>query len=1134
MSDHYGSIAINGNSPVPPPEKQHEPTPKTPAPKKSFIFPLLIAVLIAGYLLGGTYIIPWVIQKYLPQYIENETGLNLSIRNVQLNPLNFQLTLEDITVDLQEPRAAEPLLTLQTLLIDLDFTSLIRSSYTCDKLTIENLQLNLIRYKDKHYNIPALSQFSKTEEKGDIINFAELPFLFSLNNIDIIKSRILFEDQVTDKKHIIEELQLAIPTLSNFDFQSKNYIQPHFSAIFNNSPIQLSGQAVQLEDNQGFQTQLSCSIKSLNLVPYFSYLPSSIPLSMSKGWADTTLEINFSPDKRQGNRLNIDIKMDVVDIEINGIENDFKVTVPVMKLDAMITPMGKVFHIKDIITRNIHLTGNTQHFQAALHKTFFPLQEKTTNPPTLQIDRFLTDQSRLTLLHPDSNSEWNDLQLTIKNYDSAAATGIIHISGNHSHNMGDFSWQATFLDSNTIQGKLLLNKFPAASLFQQLHPESKDIILGTATLSGDLNFYAPPDKPASYTLESAILQFQDLKLLHRNKPWLEAASVRFTRLSKTAEKYNLGNIFLKESKLTLNSDKLPPLFNHLFADQKHPLIKGIDFAGTLILSNNLNQKKPLRISDVHFQTNRLEDASTTENFAFSGHLAPEGIIKSKGVLNIAPLHVEANIAFSNIESKLFSPFWSRWPLLAHSKSSLHGKGIYSFPASSFQGDLRLTDSFLQTEAKTPLITWKSAELNSISCRFSPFSLQTESVTIDTPKFQWQRSADSPFQDFQKGVQHLTQKSLQADTLFPIEIKDLTVKNGSVTLVDRRVSPAWSTTITLLDARIKNFNTNKNGLAPFNLNGQLEDSAIDISGALALFDETLEARAKTRISNFPLNLFSKQLELIPVTTETTHVDLDLNMTEKQSLFDSKNTILLTNLQATSHDSDTALALAFLNDSNNSFPITIEISDSSHSLLKESIANFQTTVIKASYAPLLLDRSFKDLQDHNFISFQIGSNQINSDSKQQLSRYAELLSEHPRLSLTITGVADTKTDRAVLQKIEADKEQQRVNTINKEARAAYQERQKALAAVVPGKTLKEENIPKKDLVGYKPILARPVHIGDDILLKLAAERSLLVHDFFVHSLNISPQRLSIIKTTKLSDKTPANGTILSITTSEQNEE
>jgi outer membrane protein OmpA-like peptidoglycan-associated protein len=1143
MSDHYGSIAIKADPPVSPSGKQKKPARKRPAPDKNgkkksnrpFIIALLAFFLIASYFLTGIYLVPQAIKKYLPQYIYNNSGLTLALEHVQFNPINFQLTLEQLTADVPEFSASEPLLQVQSLFIDLDLTSLVRSTFACDKLTIENLQLNLIRFKDRHYNIPDLSHFSDTQDQGEIINFASLPFLFSLNNIDINESRIVFEDQLTDKTHVIEELQLAIPTLSNFSFQSENYIQPHFSAIINGSPIQLSGKAVQLSDNQGFQTKLSCSIQSLDLVPYFSYLPPSFPLTMSNGQANTTLQISFAPNKQQGDRLSIDINMDAINIEMNGKKNDLQITIPTMKLDAVVAPLGKRFHIKDMITKETHLKGSKEQVSSALQKFFFPIRKQGTSPPAITIDRFLTDQGHVTFLRSDkknktSVSEWNELQVSIKDFNSATTSGTIHISGEHGKEKGAFSWQGTFIESGKIHGNLLLSEFPADTLFQQLLPESKDAVHGIATFSGDLAFQSDKQNSLSYSLGSAILQFHNLKLTRKKNTWLKADAVHFTRLSRSDDRYNLGNIFLKNATLAINSSDLPPLLKHLFTEreQKNPLIKGIDFAGTLNIKRNSKQKKPLTISDIRFQTNRLEKASTTENFAFSGHFAPDGIIQAKGILNLAPTQIQANLAFSDIDAKALAPSFAKWPLLLHSKTTLHGKGIYRFPEPSFQGDLRLSDSLLQNKPKTPLITWESAEFNSVSCRFAPFSLQTESLLLITPQVHWQRSSFSPFQHIQKGLQSLFRDFSEKETLFPIEIKKINFKNASVSILDKRISPAWSTTVNTLEGRISNLNSHGNDLSPFTMTGMVEDSPFEFSGAADLFSAELEAHARMKISGFPLRELDKQLKSVPVIHDIATLELQLKMTESLSQFNSNNEMSIKNLRATSANSNTALALAFLKDTNDTFSFNVSIDDSSRSLVKESIASFQTTVIKASYAPLLLDRRFKDLQDKEFISFQPGSNKIDKSGRETLTRYAELLNEHPGLRLLITGMADEKKDRPVLLKAQKELEQQRIDKVNDRGLVEYRKKQREMSAVQPGNTLKEEDIPKEDLAGYTPLLPNPVHISDDELLELAKERSLIVYDYCAHSLDITPQRLTIKNRPILSGDTLSNGARIDIKT------
>lgn len=1128
MSDRYGSIAIGGDKPDLPSKKQRKPSAKRPAPSKRkkaqsnkpLWFALIAFFCIAFYFLAGIYLAPLAIQKYLPRYVENKTGLNLEIGRSQLNPINFQLTLEQIVADLPESQDKAPLLEIESLSIDLDLTALIRNTFACDKLTIENLQLNLTRYKDKSYNIPVLSNFSPMQQQGEIINFATLPFLFSLNNIAINDGRILFTDELTEKSHDIEKLQLAIPTVSNFSFQSKNYIKPHFSAIINGSPIQMSGEAVQLAEDQKFQTKLSCSIQSLDLVPYFSYLPSSFPLTLSQGRADTSLQIAFSPNKKKGSRLSIDIRMTAADLKLKEKNNGIEITVPDMKMDAALNPINKQLHVTNIITRKAHLHGKSEHLGSALQNLFGFLHNKAERPSDITIDQFLADQGQLSLT---DGSNWNSLQLSIKDFHSKKASGTIRLSGEQTQGKGSFSWQGKFTDFGKAEGKLLLNEFPAKMIFNQLlsdKSENKNI-QGSASFSGDLSFLAMDKSPPQHSIENGILQFHKLQLTQDKDTWLKSGSVRLTRLSRTEGRYNLGNIFLKETTLKLNTSKLPPLYSRLFTTTKRPLIQGIDFSGKIQIKGDTKQQKILQISGVHFQLNKLEKPSAVENFAFTGHLGTAGIIKAQGIFNIAPLELKTNIAFSDIDSSLLAPFFSKWPLLQNSTATLHGKGRYQFPQPSFQGDLRLSKTLLQRTSKTPLLRLDLAELTKLNCRFSPFSLQADTVLLDKAKLHWQRDKSSPFQAFHQGLHEIFRKDPEKNTLFPIVIKKTTITNSSITIVDRRLSPAWESTADKLHGRITNLNTTEKVPSSFTINGTMEGAAIALSGAITLLSNKAEGRANLKLTGFPLPALAQQLEQIPVKTDSARLDLNANMTESQSQFSSKNELLIKNLLPLSATSDTALALAFLKNPSGDFPFTVQTKNGEQSLLQESVAAFQTTVIKASYAPLLLDRKFKDLQDKDLIPFQIGTSTISSAGRGILSRYAELLEQHPGLSISLTGMADGKTDRAFLQQTLEAEEQQRVDKENSIGLAEYRKRQQAALAQKTGKTLQEEDIAKKDLAGYKPLLPKPVHVSDKALLALAKERILIAYDLMIHSLGIPPERIIVEKQEKITENTPSNG-------------
>ncbi len=49
--------------------------------------------------------------------------------------------------------------------------------------------------------------------------------------------------KVARKTHHVKDIELALPAISNFPYQSDTYIHPRFSAVVNGSPVKLTGEA---------------------------------------------------------------------------------------------------------------------------------------------------------------------------------------------------------------------------------------------------------------------------------------------------------------------------------------------------------------------------------------------------------------------------------------------------------------------------------------------------------------------------------------------------------------------------------------------------------------------------------------------------------------------------------------------------------------------------------------------------------------------------------------------------------------------------------------------------------------------------------------------------------------------------
>ena len=84
--------------------------------------------------------------------------------------------------------------------------------------------------------------------------------------------------------------------------------------------------------------------------------------------------------------------MTAADLELKEKNNGIEITVPDMKMDAVLSPTNKQLHITNIITRKAHLRGNTEQLGVALQNLFNSLHNNTEKSTIITIDQFLADQ----------------------------------------------------------------------------------------------------------------------------------------------------------------------------------------------------------------------------------------------------------------------------------------------------------------------------------------------------------------------------------------------------------------------------------------------------------------------------------------------------------------------------------------------------------------------------------------------------------------------------------------------------------------------------------------------------------------------------------------------------------------------
>jgi len=237
--------------------------------------------------LFSAFILPIIIKSQAEKGILQATGRVARIESVRFNPFGMTLTLQGFK--LLEADAKTPFVQFGSLRVSLSSASLFRFAPVVDELSLDKLQVGLVRTAANRYNfsdiLDRLAAQPKKEKSGTP--------RFSINNILLQGSSIDFDDRAVTgaKKHTIRDLQLTIPFISTIPYLSEQYTDPKFAAVINGARFSFNGKSKPLA--KSMETDLNIKLTDLDLPHYLAYLPAQIPLKLHSGKLSLDLAVAY-------------------------------------------------------------------------------------------------------------------------------------------------------------------------------------------------------------------------------------------------------------------------------------------------------------------------------------------------------------------------------------------------------------------------------------------------------------------------------------------------------------------------------------------------------------------------------------------------------------------------------------------------------------------------------------------------------------------------------------------------------------------------------------------------------------------------------------------------------------------------
>nr|WP_240192136.1 DUF748 domain-containing protein [Desulforhopalus vacuolatus] len=860
------------------------------------------------------------------------------------------------------------------------------------------------------------------------MDFSELPFYFSLNNIEIENSSLLFSDIPSGQTHSVDQISLHLPTISNFNWELPRYVTPAFSAVVDGTPVEIQSRG------KGENAVLSTRIHNFDIAKYDKFIPRQIPFHVSSGILNGTVEIAFhSPDTDNHRTLNLIFAVNAADLTLTAREGVEKISLHTAQLIGNYNSIANTLTLEKASLFSPDITASLPDAGFYMH-ALFPTPGKAastgtsgnsnniipeTNIFTLVVKQFKLSRGTLLLQGETHADRWKDISLNAENL----FADTCHKADAPSTASGNFDLTATrdVKIARKIGGKRFFN-FSLRGLVAPYHragiPEIHNAWLVAENLRG------PGD----------LSSFFDSPLLGGKALRLTAGRTDIGPIDTRSVPIQLGTVNLQHANVTLSPDDIPLTTQILLSVPPPFSLQALHYQGDLDL--HLKRKDTpchWNFSRVHFTLD--EDPSIQGNgwprqmniryhaILRDGRAPLESAtVEGRGKIGFWPFTLSSGIDFKDfqLEHELAFLTSTRKPNQPAVTGTLSGRGFISLPDFRYKGKLFITDGALVNKTNTPLIRWKKLTAEEVLYQRHDSEhrekMKVGMVNILQPSIPLNFSTDSP--PLKRGAE-LRSFALDALPSSLQKVNSLKLQQGNLVISDSRTMPPWKAIVSGFSGEIAPFLPG--GSSKIRFTGILDEGKFSLKGTTNTVHPQQDSRLAFVADQIPLSLFKNQIGEGGLIRGSSGVaSLEMNTRWMDGTAGSQGSLLLHGLKALDPLSKTATAIALLNDDEKNFKIMFNFSREKaekDSLISFILQDLQQKLLRGEAAPLLMAApEFQNIATQPSILFAPGKSEIGAEGASLIASYADLLRAYPNIILVLTSSAsNTKDNEALLKQL-----------------------------------------------------------------------------------------------------------------------
>ena len=243
--------------------------------------------------MAGLWVVTWLavpplLKWQAPSRLTALLGREVTLGGVDFHPWGLEIVLHDVAVGPAPGASAPPLLRVARVRANLALSSIVRRAPVIEAIDLDQARIALTRTVPGHYDIDDLiRRFTPQADAAP-----SEPARFALYNLQVRDLALRFDDRPAGHVHVVDQLNLSLPFLSNLPANVDVTVQPHLAFRLNGAAFDSAAQATPFAATD--HATLKLTLADLDVRPYLGYLPDSLPVRLANGTLSADLTLAFT------------------------------------------------------------------------------------------------------------------------------------------------------------------------------------------------------------------------------------------------------------------------------------------------------------------------------------------------------------------------------------------------------------------------------------------------------------------------------------------------------------------------------------------------------------------------------------------------------------------------------------------------------------------------------------------------------------------------------------------------------------------------------------------------------------------------------------------------------------------------